>query len=62
MSTVWRKAMVALGLGDDEDYEDYDDDIVQRPQIQQPQAGPAAVQPPKLAAAVPLRTLMSDRS
>lgn len=43
MSTVWRKAMVALGLGDDEDYEDYDD-VVQRPTIQ-PQPGPAPVQP-----------------
>lgn len=44
MSTVWRKAMVALGLGDDEDYEDYDDVVPQRPATQ-PQEGPAPVQP-----------------
>lgn len=44
MSTVWRKAMVALGLGDDEDYEDYDDEVVVRPTAQS-QMGPAPVQP-----------------
>ncbi len=44
MSTVWRKAMVALGLGDDEDYEDYDDEVVARPTVPS-QTGPAPVQP-----------------
>lgn len=44
MSTVWRRAMIALGLGDDEDYDEYDDEVVQRPSVS---AGsvPAAVQP-----------------
>jgi cell division inhibitor SepF len=44
MSTVWRKAMIALGLGDDDDYEEYDDQVVQRPQVHAP-ASPAPVQP-----------------
>jgi cell division inhibitor SepF len=42
MSTVWRKAMIALGLGDDDDYDEYDDEVVQRPQT----AGPAVAGPP----------------
>lgn len=44
MSTVWRKAMIALGLGDDDDYEEYDDQVVQRPQAHAP-ASPTPVQP-----------------
>jgi cell division inhibitor SepF len=31
MSTVWRKAMIALGLGDDDDYDEYDPEPLQRP-------------------------------
>lgn len=44
MSTLWRKAMITLGLGDDDDYDDFDDDLVGRA----PAPGPAgqAVGPP----------------
>ncbi|MFP3905686.1 MAG: cell division protein SepF [Acidimicrobiales bacterium] len=56
MSTVWRKTMIALGLGDDEDYEDYDDEFTPRapapgvppspaPSPQHPPAQPRSVQP-----------------
>jgi cell division inhibitor SepF len=48
MSTVWRKAMIALGLGDDDDYDEYGDEPVQRPlapSAPTQQAAPAAVQP-----------------
>lgn len=30
MSSMWRKAMVQLGLGDDDEYDDYDDQPVRR--------------------------------
>ena len=44
MSTVWRKAMIALGLGDDEDYDEYGDDAAHRPAVgAQPASAP--VQP-----------------
>lgn len=42
MSTVWRKAMIALGLGDDDDYDDYYDE---RPRRAQPAGGPAGPSP-----------------
>jgi cell division inhibitor SepF len=47
MSTVWRKAMIALGLGDDEDYDEYDDEHARRAQPTKaaPAAGGHTVQP-----------------
>jgi cell division inhibitor SepF len=48
MSTVWRKAMIALGLGDDDDYDEYADEPVQRPVAASPASAPAtsaSVQP-----------------
>lgn len=41
MSSMWRKAMVQLGLGDDDEYDDYDDQPVRRapaPPVEEPRA------------------------
>ena len=49
MSTVWRKAMIALGLGDDDEYDDFDAGhpgaSQQSPSQRSNQSAPAAVQP-----------------
>lgn len=43
MSSMWRKAMVQLGLGDDDEYDDYDDQPVRRAPA--PVEEPRTVQP-----------------
>ncbi len=50
MSTVWRKAMIALGLGDDDDYDDYYDE---RPRRAQPAGGPGGAAGPSPVAPSP---------
>jgi cell division inhibitor SepF len=52
MSTVWHKAMIALGLGDDDDYDEYDEEPARRaprstaaPVAPVPATQPRSVQP-----------------
>lgn len=45
MSSMWRKAMVQLGLGDDDEYDDYDDQPARRASAPPPAEEPRPVQP-----------------
>src|SRR5690606_10268232 len=49
MATMWRKAMLYLGLGPDDEYDDYDAVPDERPQPQREQAAPARQAPPRQA-------------
>lgn len=52
MSSMWRKAMVHLGLGDDDEYDDYDPAPVRRgpaPSAPQDDLGDVAVRPARAA-------------
>lgn len=49
MPTMWRKAMLYLGLGPDDEYDDYDAAPDERPQPTREQAAPARQAPPRQA-------------
>ncbi|QGG95541.1 cell division protein SepF [Actinomarinicola tropica] len=57
MSSMWRKAMVQLGLGDDDEYDDYDDQPVRRAPAPPPAEEPRAVQPRPASRAVQPRSV-----
>lgn len=57
MSTVWRSLMIKLGLGDDEDYDEYDDEPVHRAVAAPgPAASPTAPVQPRSVQPVANRT------